>query len=110
MTKSKKARVAEARGHLDLAKQQWDDAATDSWEPTDAAGCVTNCFYAFENAVVAAAEALGMPWKKTHPDKALIAAELAKQKKVAVDISARLVELNTLRKDVSYGEPGQELA
>lgn len=110
MTKSKKARVAEARAHLELAKDQWDDAATDSWEPTDAAGCVTKCFYAFENAVVAAAEALGMSWKKTHPDKVTIAAELAAQKKVSVDITTRLVELNTLRKDVSYGEPGQDLA
>ena len=110
MTKSKVERIAEARKHLKLAKQQWEDASTDWWPPTDAAGCVTKCFYAFENAVVAAAEALAIPWKKTHPDKARIAAELAAQSRVTVDISDRLVNLNTLRKDVSYGEPGQDLA
>jgi len=33
-------------------------------------GCVSKCFYAFENAVAAAAIALGLEWKKTqHQDK-----------------------------------------
>jgi hypothetical protein len=110
MTKSKTAGIAEARKHLELARHQWDDASTDWLPPADPAGCVTKCFYAFENAIVAAAEALAIPWKKTHPDKARIAVELAAQKRVTIDISDRLVELNTLRKDVSYGETGQDLA
>jgi hypothetical protein len=110
MTQSKSKRMAEARKHLAIATRQWDEASTAWWPPPDAAECVTKCFYALENAVVAAAIALEMPWKKQHPDKAKIAADLAKQSKVSADISDRLHELNDLRKDVSYDEPGPELA
>ena len=110
MPPDKIAAVAEARRHLAIAESQWDEASTDWWPPTDAAGCVTKCFYAFENGVVAAAIALGIPWKKQHPDKVRIAEELAAQGKVTIDISDRLKELNGLRKDVSYDEPGPELA
>jgi hypothetical protein len=45
--------LEEAREHLDLAKEQWESAATASWEPEDPAGCVTNAFYAYENLIVA---------------------------------------------------------
>src|SRR5438876_9685246 len=110
MTQSKSEWMAEARKHLAIASKQWDEASTAWWPPTDAAECVTKCFYAFENAIVAAAIALEIPWKKQHPDKAKIAAELAKQQKVSADISSQLIALNALRKDVSYDEPGPELA
>ena len=55
MSDTKDERVNKARRHLTLATRQWDDAYTASWEPTEPADCVSDCFYAFENAVVAAA-------------------------------------------------------
>lgn len=109
MTQSKTQRISGARKHLDLAKGQCDDATTAWWPPTNAADCVSKSFYGYENAVVAAAIALGIPWKKTHPDKQRIAAELAGNGRVTTDISALLAQLDKLRKDVSYDEPGPEL-
>lgn len=58
---------------------------------------------------MAAAIALRLPWKKTHPDKQRVAAELASAGKVTSDISGLLAELDRVRKDVSYDEPGPEL-
>ena len=55
MTETREERVGEAREQLGLANRQWDDAAAAAWDPPDAADCVSKCFYAFENAVVAAA-------------------------------------------------------
>jgi len=99
-----------ARSHLELASKQWDKAAVHSWEPSEPAECVTLVFYAYENAIVAAAEALGLKWKKTHPSKVEVAGELAKQKKLKTNVGDRLEHLNKLRKDVSYGEPGEDLS
>jgi uncharacterized protein (UPF0332 family) len=101
--------ITDARVHLDLARKQWDDAQTDSWEPVEPASCVTNAFYAYENIVVALAEARGVKWKKNHYDKAEIAAQFAKNGTLTKDISALMLRLNALRKDVSYGEPGEDL-
>lgn len=98
-----------AREHLDLASNQWERAATDSWEPADAASCVTNVFYAYENLIVAAAEAHNIVWVKNHYRKADLAKELAQKKILSGDLSAKLLRLNDLRKDVSYGELGVEL-
>jgi hypothetical protein len=77
--------------------------------PTNAADCVSKSFYGYEHAVVAAAIALKLPWKRTHPDKQRVAAKLASAGKVTTDISALLADLDKLRKDVSYDEPGPEL-
>jgi len=71
---------------------------------------VTKCFYAYENALVAAATALGVPWTKKHYEKAELAKRLFEDNKLKTDISDRLVQLNELRKDVSYGDPGEELS
>src|SRR5262245_20510384 len=101
--------LTNARKHLNLARKQWDKAATDSWEPEEPESCVTNVFYAYENVVVALAEALGLEWKKNHYNKADIAAQLAKDGKLSKNISQLLMQLNALRKDVSYGEPGEDL-
>ena len=109
MTERKDHRFTEARRQLALAQDQWDNAATDWWSPTDAAGCVSKCFYSFENAVVAAAIALQIRWKKQHADKATIAQRLAQKGHVTKDVSELLGSLNDLRKDISYGEPGPEL-
>jgi len=110
MAKSKKERLKEANTHLGRARDQWDRAAVDSWEPADPAECVTKCFYAYENALVAAATALGTAWTKKHYEKAALAKRLFEQNKLKTDVSDRLVELNELRKDVSYGDPGEELS
>jgi hypothetical protein len=110
MAKSKKDRLKEANAHLARARDQWDRAAVDSWSPEDSAGCVTKCFYSYENALVAAATALGTAWTKRHYEKADLARRLFEQNKLKTDISDLLVRLNELRKDVSYGDPGVELS
>jgi len=102
--------LEEARKHLDLAKEQWESAACASWEPEDAAGCVTNAFYAYENLIVAVAEAHGRTWEPNHYKKSKLAAELFSEKILKTDVSETILEMNNLRKDVSYGEPGSELA
>lgn len=99
-----------AREHLDLASKQWDRACSDAWEPSDPASCVTNVFYAYENLIVAVAEARGIRWEKSHYKKADLAAELARTKVLREDKKDEILRLNDLRKDVSYGEPGMELS
>jgi hypothetical protein len=110
MAKSRKDRLKEAHAHLARAKDQFDRAAVDSWEPADPAECVTKCFYAYENALVAAATALGTTWTKKHYEKAALAERLFEENKLKTNVSDRLVKLNELRKDVSYGDPGEELS
>lgn len=92
------------------ARDQWDRAAVDSWSPEEPAECVTKCFYSYENALVAAATALGVAWTKKHYEKAALAKSLFKENKLKTDVSDLLVRLNELRKDVSYGDPGEELS
>jgi uncharacterized protein YutE (UPF0331/DUF86 family) len=99
-----------AREHLNRATKQWERAASDAWEPADPASCVTNAFYAYENVIVAVAEAKSLAWAKNHYKKAELAKELAQEKVLSKDLSDRLLRLNDLRKDVSYGEPGMELS
>jgi hypothetical protein len=98
-----------AREHLDLASEQWERATTDAWEPSDPASCVTNAFYAYENLIVAIAEAKDVAWSKNHYKKAALAKDLASNGVLSKDLSDEVLRLNDLRKDVSYGEPGAEL-
>ena len=109
MPDTKDERIAEARKQLEIATRQFDEACTASWMPTEPAECISKCFYAFENAVVAAAMALGIPWKKDHRKKADLAATLFDTGKATKNISELLIELNDVRKDISYGEAGQTL-
>jgi len=99
-----------AREHLDLAKRQWERASTDWWPPADPASCVTNAFYAYENLIVAAAEAKGRVWVPDHLKKAELASALAHEGILTRDVQDTILRLNNLRKDVSYGEPGDQLA
>lgn len=101
--------LEEAREHLDLAIEQWERACTDAWEPSDPASCVTNAFYAYENLIVAVAEAKGSSWKRSHDKKAQLARDLFGNKTLSKDLHDEMVRLNTLRKDVSYGDEGIEL-
>src|SRR6266446_7531707 len=102
--------LPKARSHLHKASQQLEKAQVYSWGPEEPAECVSAAFYSYENAVVAAAEALGLPWKTNHYDKAEVAARLSREKNLKTDVSDLLLDLNGLRKDVSYGEPGEELS
>ena len=70
---------------------------------------MTWAFYAYESAVVAAAEKEGMPWEKNHPSKAKAAETLHQNGILSIDVKSTLEELNELRKDVAYGEAGSEL-
>ncbi|MBF0458234.1 MAG: hypothetical protein HQK99_10105 [Nitrospirae bacterium] len=61
---------------------------------------VTWAFYAYENAVVAAAERFGINWKKNHFSKAQAARELHNKKYLSIDVGDKIEEFNALRKDV----------
>jgi uncharacterized protein YutE (UPF0331/DUF86 family) len=100
--------LKEARSKLELARSQLKrvhDAVTIE-DPEEA---VTWAFYAYENAVVAAAEKERMPWKKTHISKQDVAEKLHRRRVLSRDVSDTLRDLNELRKDVVYGEVGEDL-
>lgn len=99
----------EAQDALTRARRHWDRVSVAVWEPEDHAVAVTWAFYAYESCVVAAAEALGIAWKATHPSKVAIARQLYGDGKVSRDIGDELQRLNELRKDVQYGDPGLDL-
>jgi hypothetical protein len=98
-----------AKRHLRIAKKHLERAQATSDAPSGPEECVTWSFYAFENAVSAAADAAGIRWDRNHPSKQRAAKLLHKRGIVSFDISDRLEELNALRKDIQYGEPGEDL-
>lgn len=57
-----------------------------------------------ENAVVSAADRLGVPWSRSHPSK-VEAARILHEQHGLPDATDLLVELNGLRKGEAYGEP-----
>ena len=99
----------EARSRLDLARGHLKRVQVASSDPQDPEGAVTWAFYAYENAVVAAAEITGLTWEKNHYSKSRVAKELHSQGAVSRDLSSKLLELNDLRKDIAYGESGPDL-
>lgn len=99
----------EAESKLALAKEQLHRVQVASGEPKDPEDVVVWAFYAYENAVVAAAEKAGIAWAKTHPAKQQAARDLYAADHVSIDVSDELDRLNELRKDVTYGEPGSDL-
>lgn len=101
--------VREARTALERAKSQLERVQSASWDPADPVEAVTWAFYAYENAIVAVAEAKGISWKKNHAEKARLAGQFSEKKILSTNVEDRLIELNDLRKDVAYGEPGPEL-
>jgi uncharacterized protein (UPF0332 family) len=105
-----RSKIKRAHASLEISEKQLHKASVHSWEPSDPAQCVTMTFYSYENAVVAAAIALGYEWQATHPSKVDVARRLVKEGRVKTDIGERLTELNRLRKDVSYGDAGEELS
>lgn len=101
--------LEEAQAKLELARSQLARVQSAAWDPTDPANAVTWAFYAYENAIVAVAEAKGIPWEKHHWHKAQLARRFADQGVLSTNVEDRLRELNDLRKDVAYGEPGPKL-
>ncbi len=98
----------EAQAKIALARNQLDRVQTAAYAE-DRVEAVTWAFYSYENAVVAAAEKAGIAWQKTHPSKIQAAGELRLQGILSIDVGDKLQELNELRKDVAYGEPGPDL-
>lgn len=101
--------IEQAKEHIARAERQWDRAATASWEPADSESVVTWAFYAYENCVTALAELYGRTWTKKHWEKAQLARDLYEEGLISRDIGDELEELNDLRKDVAYDEPGPDL-
>lgn len=81
--------VKEARAAIDRARRQMERVQVASWDAEDREEAVTWAFYSYENCIVAAAELHGIPWKKSHPDKAAVARRLHKQGIVPTDTSGR---------------------
>lgn len=101
--------IEEAQKKLELAKKQLERVQVASWEPEDHEEAINWAFYAYENGVVAAAEAAGIPWKRTHVSKAEVARELVEKNFLSSDVSGEIPRLNELRKEVQYGEPSEEM-
>lgn len=78
-------------------------------EHPDPESAVTWAFYAYENCVIALAEMHERNWARNHLAKARLARAFFAEELISRDIGDELEELNRLRKDVAYDEPGQEL-
>lgn len=103
--------IQAARKQLGTAKKQLERVRAASWESTedDREVAATWAFYAYENCVVAVAEALERPWQRIHQRKADLARALYQEDVVSRDLGNTLEELNEIRKNVQYGEPGLEV-
>ena len=101
--------VEEAREHIARARRQLNRVQVASWEPQDHEQAVTWAFYAYENCVAALAERYGRRWTKNHREKAGLARRLYGDGLVSRDIGDELEELNDLRKDIAYDDPGPDL-
>ena len=99
------ARECLARTKKQLARVQI--AANDEYP--DPENAVVWAFYAYENCVITLAEMHEQSWSKTHHDKARLARTFYAEGLISRDIGDELEELNRLRKDVAYDEPGREL-
>lgn len=101
--------LEEAKSHLERAKTHLERVQTEANDDGDPEEAVTWAFYAYENCVSALAETLGRTWTHDHVQKANLARTFHAEQLVSQDAGDLLVELNRLRKDVEYGEPGSDL-
>jgi hypothetical protein len=101
--------VEEAKEALRRARDQLARVQNAAWEPPDPAEAVMWAFYAYENAVVAAAEASGTAWTKNHYEKADLAEQMHSRGILDTNVKDTLLTLNGLRKDVAYGQSGPDL-
>jgi hypothetical protein len=96
--------VSEASANkLGLAKEQLAKVQVAAWDPVDWMDLSLYAFYTLENAVVAAADQVGVSWKQTHPSKVDAATELHARYGLP-DIADLLSDLNAIRKSSAYGE------
>ncbi len=100
--------VDEVRKHSAIARKHLDKVQTAAWEP-DPESAVTWAFYAYENCLAALAARYGRKLTKKHHEKAELARKLYADGLISRDVGDELEELNSLRKDVAYDEPGPEL-
>ena len=101
--------IDEARQHIARARRQLEIVQVAAYDPDDPEEAVTWAFYAYENCVAALAERFGRKWTRNHREKADLARWLHTEGLISRDIGDELEELNSLRKDVAYDEPGPEL-
>lgn len=73
-------------------------------EPVDWAHISSYGLYALENATVAAANHLGIPWERNHWNKAEVAERLARDHGLP-EVATLMRRLNAIRKTEVYGEP-----
>ena len=104
--------IDKARDAIDRAKRQLEKVQVASWEPQDQdhEQAVMWAFYAYENCVTALAELYGYKWTRNHREKADLARKFHAEGLVSRDIGDELEDLNNLRKDVAYGDPGSDLS
>ena len=100
--------IDEASQRITLARRQLErvQAAEFGDDPESA---VMWGFYAYENCVTALAAWYGYRRTQNHREKAELARRLYQDRHVSRDVGDELEELNRLRKDVAYDEPGPEL-
>ena len=100
--------IEEARKRIAKARRQLERVEGAAFD-MDYEGAVIWAFYSYENCVTALAERYGHKWTKNHREKAELASRLHAEGLISRDIGDELQELNRLRKDVAYDEPGPEL-
>lgn len=102
--------MASATDKLKLAKRHLERVQAACWEdPIDWADLSIYGFYALEAAVDAASLHYGTTIERRHPARVAAAEELAAVRQLE-DVSDLLVDLNELRKSISYGDvDGPEL-
>ena len=102
--------LEEAESHLSTAQKHLErvqnEANDTDGDPEEA---VTWAFYAYENCISALAEVFGRRWTHDHVQKAELARTFHAEQLVSRDVGDLLEKLNRLRKDVEYGEPGNDL-
>ena len=102
--------MASATDKLKLAKRHLERVQAAFWEdPVDWADLSIYGFYALEAAVDAACRHYGTIIEKRHPARAAAAEKLSVEHQLE-DVADLLLDLNELRKSVSYGDvEGPEL-
>lgn len=97
---AKKKKTVSAKDALELAKEQYQKADDHSDDPDQV---FVWCFYALENAVVAAATHADEEFQRNHWTKAQAARRLSRDQGMT-DVSDLLTDLNDARKGTAYGD------
>ena len=95
--------VLSPRDRIELAKRELGKAQVAAIDPIDWLDVAVFSFYALENAVVAAADLEGVPWKRSHDSKVEVS-DVLRDRLGLPDVADLLRDLNELRKSESYGE------